>query len=87
MHLPDDLLKAAKLKAAAEGRTLTSLLEEGLRIVMADRPARRANRERVRLPVSTARGGFLPGVDPIKMATVSEGEEDAERLQEISGRR
>ena len=34
VHLPDDLLKRAKKKAAADGRTLTSLIEEGLRLVL-----------------------------------------------------
>jgi hypothetical protein len=48
-------------KVAEQGRTLTSLLEEGLKPVLVEsKPAKRA---RVRLPVSTARGGTLPGID------------------------
>jgi hypothetical protein len=35
LNLPDALVEAAKAKAAAEGRTLTSLIEEGLRAVLA----------------------------------------------------
>ena len=37
VRLPQDLLKRAKRKAAAEGRTLTSLIEDGLRMVVSDR--------------------------------------------------
>lgn len=36
VRLDEDLLRAAKIKAAQEGRTLTSLLEEGLRRVLAE---------------------------------------------------
>jgi hypothetical protein len=53
IHLPADLLKCAKHKAAAEGRTLTSLIEEGMRLVL--------TKKRVTLPVSKATGGLLPG--------------------------
>ncbi|MDN5855599.1 MAG: CopG family transcriptional regulator [Actinomycetia bacterium] len=38
LNLPDALAEAAKARAAQEGRTLTSLVEEGLRTVLA-RPA------------------------------------------------
>jgi predicted DNA binding CopG/RHH family protein len=35
VRLPEDLVARAKRKAAAEGRTLTSLIEDGLRLVTA----------------------------------------------------
>jgi len=35
INLPDALAEAAKAKAAAEGRTFTSVVEEGLRTVIA----------------------------------------------------
>jgi hypothetical protein len=61
VRLPDDLLRQARKKALEEGRTLTSLIEEGLKTLLAEsKPARRAA---VRLPVSKAKGGTLPGVD------------------------
>ena len=61
IRLSDDLLRRAKKKAAEQGRTLTSLVEEGLKTVLVEsKPARRA---RVRLPISKASGGTLPGVD------------------------
>jgi hypothetical protein len=72
VRLPDDLVRRAKRKALAEGRSLTALIEDGLRRVLADRaPARKV--ERVLPPVSSATGGLMPGVDL----------EDAAALQEI----
>lgn len=35
INLPDALVEAAKTKAATEGRTFTSVLEEGLRAALA----------------------------------------------------
>ena len=37
VRLPDDLVRRAKRKALAEGRSLTSLIEDGLRRVLDDR--------------------------------------------------
>jgi hypothetical protein len=61
VRLPEDLLKRAKRKAAQEGRTLTSLIEDGLRIVVAESVTRGKPR-RVSPPVSKATGGLRPGV-------------------------
>ena len=58
VRLPSGLLDRARRKAAAEGRTLTALIEDGLqRVVSAERPA---PRRRGTLPVSKASGGLLP---------------------------
>jgi len=61
IRLSDDLLRRTKKRAAEKGRTLTSLIEEGLKIVLAK--PQRAPHSRVHLPVSKASGGTLPGVD------------------------
>jgi hypothetical protein len=61
IRLRDELLKRAKKRAADEQRTLTSLIEEGVALVLA-RPARR-RRGHIALPVSRASGGVMPGVD------------------------
>ena len=61
IRLRDDLLRRARKRAAAESRTVTSIVEEGLTLALA-RPARRT-RKRVELPVSRAKGGVQPGVD------------------------
>ena len=61
VKINDDLLKRAKKRAADEGRSLTSLVEDGLALILAEPKAGR--RKRVELPVSKAGGGVLPGVD------------------------
>ena len=61
IRLRDDLLKRAKQRAVEEHRTLASVVEEGVALVLA-RPAKK-RRDRVELPVSQATGGVLPGVE------------------------
>jgi hypothetical protein len=61
IRLPDDLMSRARKRAAEKGRTLTSLIEEGLKALLVE--PKRATRKRLRLPVSKASGGTLPGVD------------------------
>lgn len=62
VRLDDGLLKQAKAEARQKQKTLTSLIEEGLRLVLANAgtPVRR---KKIVLPVSRERGGVLPGVD------------------------
>jgi hypothetical protein len=82
IRLPGDLLNRAKRKAAAEGRTVTSLLEEGLRLVIAEN--RRPGRVKRRLPpTSKATGGLMPGVDMTKLAALEELDdlEQVERMK------
>jgi len=59
--LPDELMSRAKRKAAAEGRTLTSLIEDGVRSVLAlsDKPAKG---KRVLPRISKAKGWLKPGL-------------------------
>jgi hypothetical protein len=62
VRLPDDLIRRAKAKAAKEGRSLTALIEDGLRRVISERsPGDRSNRTLP--PVSSATGGVMPGID------------------------
>ncbi len=74
VRLPDELLDRARRRAAEEGRTLTSLLEEGLKIVLAEPKTPR--RSPVRLPVSRAAGGVRPGVDLNRWAELADRMED-----------
>ncbi len=69
VRLPTDLLNRAKRKAAAEGRTLTSLIEDGLRLVTADNRAN-AKAKRVLPRVSRATGGPMPGVDDTDLSSL-----------------
>jgi hypothetical protein len=77
VRLPPDLLTRAKRKAASEGRTLTALIEDGLRLVVAEakRPERR---QRVLPPVSKATGGPMPGVDLTDLSALQEMDDVAE---------
>jgi hypothetical protein len=62
VRLDDLLLEKARREARCQGETLTSMMEKGLRLVLAQsRSARR--RQHVELPVCNARGGTLPGID------------------------
>ena len=61
IRLRDDLLRRAKKRAAEERRTLTSLVEEGIRLALS--VPRNKRGPRIALPVSRATGGVLPGVD------------------------
>lgn len=62
IRLSEELLRKAKKRAADTNQTLTSLIEEGLRVVLAGSITRRRGAA-VHLPVSRASGGTLPGVD------------------------
>lgn len=70
VRLPEALIDRARRKAAAEGRTLTSLLEEGLRLVVGDKRSRPT--ERVLPPISAAAGGTLPGIDLTRISDLDE---------------
>jgi hypothetical protein len=81
VRLPDDLIRRAERKAAAEGRSLPALIEDGLRLILNGRAAA-AKGDRVLPPVSTATGGLMPGRDLNESAALQEAEDrdDAERL-------
>lgn len=79
VRLPEELLRKAQRKAAAEGKTLTGLMEEGLRYVVADKP--KDKRKRVMPRVSTATGGFAPGINSIRDIEEMQDLEYAEKLR------
>jgi hypothetical protein len=63
VRLDDALLEQAKREASRRRETLTALIEQGLRLVLAQSRSARERRRRVVLPVSRAAGGVLPGID------------------------
>jgi hypothetical protein len=71
VRLPEDLVRRAKQQAAAEGRTLTSLIEDGLRLVVGESGKPR-KRRRGPIPVSSATGGPMPGIDVSDSAALQE---------------
>jgi hypothetical protein len=68
VRLPAELLKRAKRKAVAEGRTLTALIEEGLRQVVEEKKAAKGKRKLPR--ISKATGGLLSGVDLTRFSDI-----------------
>jgi hypothetical protein len=74
IRVRDELLRRARKRAAEEDRTLTSLVEEGLALVLALPGKRRS--ERVNIPVSRSSGGLLPGVDLSRAADLEAAMEE-----------
>jgi hypothetical protein len=70
VRLPEALLRRAKRKAEAQGRTLTALIEDGVRRVLAEHD--RPTRKRILPRVSTATGGVAPGIDISNSAALQE---------------
>jgi hypothetical protein len=62
VRLNDGLLEQAKREAARRKQTLTSLIEQGLRLVLAQ-PSSLRPRRRVTIPISRVGGGLQPGID------------------------
>jgi hypothetical protein len=81
VRLPEELLRRAKRKAAAEGRTLTSLIEDGLRLVVATK-SKREGGKRLLPRVSKATGGLMPGVDVTRISDYQEME-DLEYIERL----
>jgi hypothetical protein len=71
IRLPEELMRRAKRRAAAEGRTLTQLIEDGVRRVLNERAAP-AKAKRVLPRVSRATGGLMPGIDLNDSAALQE---------------
>ena len=74
IRLDDGLLEQAKAEARQKNKTLTSLIEEGLRLVLRSEPP--ARRKKIVVPVSRERGGVLPGVDLDNNASLLDVMED-----------
>jgi hypothetical protein len=62
VRLDERLLERARKEAERRGATLTSLIEEGLQLVLR-RPLKQSDRPHVDLPECRAGGGTQPGVD------------------------
>ncbi len=75
VRLPKELLDRARRKAAAEGRTLTSLIEDGLRLVVIQPRKITKKKKRAMPPVSKAIGGPVPGFDYTRFSAYQEMED------------
>jgi len=88
VRLPEELLIQAKRRAAEEGRTLTALIEQGLRLIVSRKPGPSTPKHNDP-PISKATGGLLPGVDLVSFSGLEEAEDLAcwARLQRHQSRK
>ena len=70
LRLDDELYRQAKARAAVLGISLTRFLEDALREHLEAPPAPRRDR-RLCLPVSTAKGGLVPGFKTLDEAVAA----------------
>ena len=82
VRLPEGLLNRARRKAAAEGRTLTSLIEEGLLLVISDKIKPRSAKHN-NPPVSKARGGLRSGIDWDNLSSLVQERDDLEDVERM----
>lgn len=61
ININDELLRTAKLRAAQAHRTLTSVIEDALRLAFNDQPVS-GSRRRASVP-TCGEGGLQPGVE------------------------
>lgn len=71
IRFPADLLRQVKARAAAEGRTLNSALEEAARVWL-EPPPPAADRPYPPLPFSKHVGGLRPGINLDRTSEVLE---------------
>jgi len=74
LDLDDDILAKAKALAAREQKSLTLLIEEGLRLRLRKRSSAIAPRQ-TRVPVYRGKGGVVRGVDPTSNRSMLEAVE------------
>ena len=74
VDLPDELLRQARERAAAEGTTLTRLLADGLRLRLGSASGAPASPRA--LPRSSVGGGLHPWVDPSSTASLLDAADD-----------
>jgi hypothetical protein len=76
LDLDDDLLARAKAQAARERTSLTSLIEEGLRLRLRSRRHGPARPGAARPAVFHGRGGLASGIDPSSNRSLAEAADD-----------
>ncbi len=75
LDIDDELLVRAKAASAQERKSLTALIEEGLRLrLRRPRPRRRGTAPRI--PVFAGKGGLVAGVDPLSNRSLLDAADD-----------
>jgi len=75
LDIDDELLARAKAASAKERKSLTALIEEGLRLRLRARKLV-AKARAVKLPVFHGKGGLLPGIDPCSNRSMFDAADD-----------
>jgi hypothetical protein len=75
LDLDDELLVKAKALSARERKSLTALIEEGLRLRLRSTDRRR-QREAPSLSIYKGTGGLLSGIDPLSNKSLLDAADD-----------
>jgi hypothetical protein len=76
LDIQDDLLAEAKAQAALERRSLTALIEDGLRLRLRKPQRGAAASKAPSLPIYRGKGGLLPGIDPTSNRSLFDAADD-----------
>ena len=76
LDIDDELLVRAKAVSARERKSLTTLIEEGLRLRLR-RPRPRLGSGKHALPVYRGKGGLVKGIDPRSNRSMLDAADDA----------
>ena len=76
LDLDDELLVRAKALAAREGRSLTGLIEDGLRLRLRVRRQGAGKVAESEIAVYAGRGGLVHGVDPLSNRSLADAADD-----------
>src|ERR1700730_12124320 len=75
LDIDDELLVRAKATSARERKSLTALIEEGLRLRLR-RPRPRGRKAAQQIPIFAGKGGLVAGVDPLSNRSVLDAADD-----------
>jgi hypothetical protein len=78
LDIDDELLVKAKEFSARERKSLTALIEEGLRLRLRRSPSRGRSRP-VALAIHRGKGGLVAGVDPLSNRSLLDAADDGTR--------
>ena len=79
MEIPDELFRAAKSRAALDGRQLKDLVAEGLSLVL-QTPTRQAAQHRARFPLIRSKESRVLTAKRVNSALEAEWQEDAQQI-------
>lgn len=84
IRLDEHLLVQVKAYAVERRTSLTAVIEEALRVHLADATAAAQQKRRVRLPVSKQKGGFALGIESWEDVKRVLEEQEIEKFQRVT---